>query len=89
MACGELLRDLGEDREPGAHIVGALGVMGGEGSHGAWMGGLHLLLVGVEVLEREAVAAGISTYLVESGEPIEAIESCIFNPLGHDGEVNC
>ncbi len=78
-------RDFGQHGEPGADVVGALGVVGRKGGHGLRARGLHVLVVGVEVGDGDAVFAGVGADFVERGEAVEAVERGVLDALGHDG----
>ena len=74
---------LGEDRDPGADVLTALGVVRAQGGHGGGPGGLAGLLRRVERVEGQLHVRGVPADLVEVGPAGPAIERAVLHALGH------
>ena len=76
-------RNLGEDGQARAHVVGAFGVVGGERIHRPRVEHVCSVAEGMEFFEGDSIASRRRAHLVEPDHPIEAIEGGVFHALGH------
>ena len=76
-------RHLGQDIETRAHVLPALGVVGGGGGQRVGPGGEAPAVPGVEVLDVHAAVGGMAANLIEGGEGEVPVEDRVLDPLGH------
>ena len=77
-----VLGHLGEDVDPGADVLAALGVVGREGRQGVGPSGLPVAVVGVHRLGADAEPAGLAADLVERHQAVVDVEGGVLDPLG-------
>ena len=78
-----LVGDLGEHREPGAHVLGALGVVRGQRGHGARPRGHPPGVAVVELGGGDPEPVRVAAHLVQRDEPVVAVERGVLDALGH------
>ena len=77
-----VLGHLGEDVDPGADVLAALGVVGRQGRQGIGPSGLPVPVVGVDRLGPDAEPAGLAADLVERDQAVVDVEGRVLDPLG-------
>ena len=85
---GPLIGVRGKHVESRAHVLAALGVMGGGGDHGGGPGGLDALGPGVRLVRVEGEAGGVPADLGEAGQVHPAVEGRVLDSLGGDGPAD-
>src|SRR5258707_5510082 len=73
-----------EHAEPRAHVLGALGVVGGGGEHLVWPMADAVLRVRVKRAHAAAVISGLAADLLERPQSVEAIQRGVLDSLGGD-----
>ena len=80
---GPLLRQLGEHRQPGPHVLAALRVMGRQRRHGVGPRGELAAVPPVQLVDRGPQVGGVAADLVERGQPQPTVERGVLDALGH------